>query len=89
MPGDKKPHMHDPADTELHSKSKKPYPEPGKTKVTGATADDTADPAARNPKHAQDRGGDADGTYDDANTDMLKKVKDEKQAWKDGKTQNR
>lgn len=85
-----KPSMKDPADTDIHSASgKPPYPQPGKTTNVGQAARDTEDPGDANAKSPHDRGSADDGEYDDANTDMLKKVKDDKRAWEKGKTQNR
>jgi hypothetical protein len=84
------PDMHDPADTDIHSKKgAKPYPEPGKSKVATGPKNDTIDPAERNTAAPHDRGSERDGDWRSGADDMQRKVADEKAAWKKGLTQNR
>lgn len=88
MPRQNEPHMHDPADKEIHRKEGvDPYPVPAKSKVVGKPADDEATSTPDNNfERARE---DEDGEHIDAVDRMRKTLSEEgaTDAWKEGRTQ--
>ena len=85
------PHMHDPADKELHRKEGvDPYPVPERAAKAGQPDSDVEDPAEIDRRAPHDRGQARDGGYTTGVDAMKKKLKNEGETeeWKDGRTQN-
>lgn len=81
--------MGDPSDRELRSaKGKRPYPRPAKVKVAGKPQDDTQDPAEADPKAPHDRGVAKGDNYERGIESARRKVGEDDEAWRKGRTQN-
>lgn len=85
-----KPDMHDPADRDIHSEDGvPPYPTPAKVTKEDRITDDTIDPADTTDGAPSDRAHvNANGQFERALQSQQKKLGDDVEDWKDGKTQD-
>jgi hypothetical protein len=83
------PGMRDPSDKEIHSAAgRDPYPSPKKGAKDAADAEnDLEDPASEDPDAPHDRGHERGGRHVSGVQDMLKRVEDNPEDWKKGRTQ--
>ncbi len=84
------PHMHDPADRDIHSPGRvPPYPAPKESEVARNADDDTVDPAVATPGAPSDRARvDADGEFKRALEQQEEALGEDYEDWKKGRTQN-
>ena len=85
------PHMHDPADKDMHRKEgDHPYPTPTRAAKAEQPESDVDDPGESDRDAPHDRGQARDGGYTTGVDAMKKKLKaeGEMEDWKDGRTQN-